>query len=191
MRNLILASNSPRRKQLLEQVNISFSVLPSEVDEVYDRLQNPIEIVKFLAEKKAHSIYEQNSDAVVIGSDTLVVLNGVILGKPIDENDAREMLKQLSGRTHSVITGVAIMSSEKQVTFAVETFVTFYELCDEEIEYYVQTMEPLDKAGAYGIQGIGAFLVKELKGDYFSVVGLPIARVVRELAQFGITPAVQ
>lgn len=190
MKKLILASQSPRRKQLLEQVRIPFSIFPSDVDEAYDKNESPQKIVQLLAEKKAEYVLEKMDGAVVIGSDTLVVLDDEILGKPKDDNDAKRMLKQLSGRTHSVVTGVAILSKEKRVTFTVETFVSFYELSDDEIEYYVKTKEPLDKAGAYGIQGIGALLVKEMRGDYFSVVGLPIARVVRELAQFGITPVV-
>lgn len=189
MKKLILASNSPRRKLLLEQMNIPFTVFSSKVNEDYDETLSATEIVQVLAKRKAKAVLAEHSDAVVLGSDTIVVLNGQVLGKPKDKEEAKEMLSMLSGRTHSVLTGVAIVSADKEVIFAIETFVEFYKLSDEEIDYYVSTNEPLDKAGAYGIQGIGAFLVKKIEGDFFSVVGLPIARTVRELASFGITPA--
>lgn len=188
MKKLILASSSPRRKELLEQVKLPFTISTSNVDETYDSHLSPVEIVQFLARKKAEAVFKNHRDSIVLGSDTIVVLDGKILGKPKNQSEAKQMLSSLSGRTHAVITGVAIMSKEKEECFAVETLVTFYELTDFEIEYYVDTGEPFDKAGAYGIQGIGATLVKEIKGDYFSVVGLPIARTVRELAKFGLTP---
>lgn len=188
MKKLILASQSPRRKQLLEQVRIPFSVSSSNVDESYPPHLSPSEIVQFLAKKKARSVLKENEDAVVLGSDTVVVLDEKILGKPNDETEAKTMLKKLSGRTHSVVTGVAIVSSKKEAVFSVESLVTFYDLTEEEIDFYIRTREPFDKAGAYGIQGIGAFLVKEIQGDYFSIVGLPVARTVRELKKFGITP---
>lgn len=188
MKQLILASGSPRRKELLEQANIPFIIRTKDVDESFESNQLPNEIVKYLSMKKANAIYQDYPDCIVLGSDTIVVLDGQILGKPRDTEHARETLTSLSGRTHSVLTGVTIKSEERSSKFAVETLVTFYELTESEIEYYLNTKEPFDKAGAYGIQGFGATFVKEIQGDYFSVVGLPLAKTVRELKKFGITP---
>jgi len=184
---LILASGSPRRKELLENVNISFDVVVSEVEEIIDPTLPPQEIVKSLAFQKAHDVSVRYPDAVVLGSDTVVVYQDQILGKPENEEDSYRMLKMLSGQTHHVVTGVAIISSDKVSTFYEKTEVTFWELSDQEIKSYIASGEPTDKAGSYGIQQLGSSLVKRITGDYFTVVGLPISRTVRELRNFGFT----
>ncbi|MBM7701363.1 Maf family protein [Metabacillus iocasae] len=183
--SLILASGSPRRKELLEQVNVPFTVHVSKVEEVIDPSHTPSEAVMSLALQKAKDVAESYSDALVLGADTVVVQHNSILGKPKDEQQAKEMLRMLSGQTHQVLTGVALVQNEQIITFYEQTDVTFYPLKEEEIARYVQSGEPMDKAGSYGIQGLGAIFVKEIKGDYFSVVGLPLSRTVRELEKIG------
>ncbi|MEH7354269.1 Maf family protein [Neobacillus drentensis] len=185
MQNLILASSSPRRKELLENLHLTFAISSSEVDESFDPSLSPEEVVMELAERKAQAVFNQNKDAFVIGSDTIVVANNRILGKPADEAEAISMLKSLSGQQHDVFTGVSIVSPESLTRFYEKTEVWFWELTDEEIKAYVQTGEPLDKAGAYGIQQLGSMLVKKINGDYFAVVGLPVARTIRELKKAG------
>ncbi|WP_026671471.1 Maf family protein [Alkalihalobacterium bogoriense] len=189
MCSLILASNSPRRKELLQQVNIPFETKPSQIEEIVKDSLTPSEVVVELAYQKAADVFSRNQEAVVLGADTIVVANQQILGKPQSKEDARMMLSALSGKEHAVLTGVTIISGSKEEMFFEETLVQFWELTDEEIEAYIATSEPFDKAGAYGIQGSGATLVKKIKGDYFSVVGLPIAKVVRTLQNFGISQA--
>ncbi|WP_209121977.1 nucleoside triphosphate pyrophosphatase [Alkalihalobacillus sp. BA299] len=188
MKPFILASGSPRRKELLEQAKISFTAQTSDVDETIDPALSPEDLVQSLALQKAAAVFEVNKDAVVLGADTIVVLAGQVLGKPNDREHARGMLRALSGKKHSVLTGVSILSDRLKKTFFVETRVQFWELTNEEIERYLDTNEPFDKAGAYGIQGFGATLVAHIEGDYFSVVGLPLSMTVRELNHFGITP---
>ena len=189
MKRFIVASASPRRKELLENVGLSFEVIPSDADESAVTASTPEELVKSLAELKAKSIFEKNTDAVVLGCDTVVEYGGVILGKPKDRDEAKEMLTLLSGKKHNVHTGVCIVDKEKTVSFVNTVRVEFYELEGELIDAYVATGECDDKAGSYGIQGKGCVLVKGIEGDYFSVVGLPVAETVRELAAFGITSA--
>ncbi|MCR6107447.1 septum formation inhibitor Maf [Salipaludibacillus agaradhaerens] len=186
MKSVILASQSPRRRQLLEQVNIPFSVVPSSVEEIVDNTLSPADIAMSLAKQKADEVFKRYPESVVIGADTIVVAQGRILEKPSDVQEAYNMLQVLSDVSHSVVTGVTINSHEKTVTFYEETIVHFYPLTHEEIERYVSSGEPFDKAGAYGIQGLGAALVKKIEGDYFTVVGLPIAQVVRTLKKFDI-----
>jgi septum formation protein len=186
MKSLILASQSPRRHQLLEQVNIPFSVVPSAVEEIVDNNLSPADIAMSLAKQKADEVFNNHPKSVVIGADTIVVANDKILEKPSNTQEAYDMLQLLSGDSHSVVTGVTINSDENNVTFFEETIVHFYPLTQEEIEMYVESGEPFDKAGAYGIQGLGAALVKKIEGDYFAVVGLPIAKVVRVLKKFQI-----
>ncbi|MDT8859521.1 Maf family protein [Alkalihalobacillus sp. MEB130] len=188
MKSFILASGSPRRKELLEQAHYSFSIETSTVEEIVEEGLTPEEVVQQLAKQKAEDVWSNQKDAIVLGSDTVVAFGRHILGKPKDANDAKSMLQMLSGQTHSVYTGVALSSSEGTVTFYEKTDVEFYPLSDEELEMYIRSGEPFDKAGSYGIQGFGAFLVKRIVGDYFSVVGLPLARTVRELKKLGITP---
>lgn len=184
MQSLILASSSPRRKELLSILQIPFEVKASDVDETFHSELAPQEVVINLAERKAKHVSKNDSSAIVIGADTIVVVAGEILGKPNSPTEAFEMLRKLSGSTHSVYTGVAIVSAVRTTTFYEKTDVTFWELTDEEIHSYISTGEPYDKAGSYGIQGFGSTLVKRISGDYFTVVGLPIARLVRELKPF-------
>jgi septum formation protein len=185
MEHLILASSSPRRKELLENIHLKFEVESPDVDESFSRVLTPEEVVMLLAERKAKVVATNNPTAFVLGADTIVVLEGTVLGKPNDEVEAADMLRKLSGKTHEVYTGVAIVSPNDASSFYEKTTVTFWELTETEINMYVSSGEPLDKAGAYGIQQLGSFLVKEIHGDYFSVVGLPISRTVRELRRAG------
>jgi len=185
MQNLILASSSPRRKELLETLRLTFAISSSEVDESFDPTLAPKDVVMELADRKAQTVFKENQDAFVIGSDTIVVANNQILGKPADEAEAFTMLKSLSGRQHEVFTGVSIVSKAGTTKFYERTEVWFWELTDDSIRAYVKSGEPLDKAGAYGIQQLGSMLVKKINGDYFSVVGLPVSRLVRELKKAG------
>lgn len=180
--NLILASGSPRRRELLQLLGKAFDVIPADCEERFDESLAPAEAVKALAKQKALYISEKYPDKTVIGADTTVFCGGEPLGKPKNADDARRMLKMLSGRTHSVITAVAIAQKGEIIKlFADETEVEFYPLSSAEIETYIKTGEPMDKAGAYGIQGKGALLIKGIKGDYYNVMGLPAARLSREL----------
>ncbi len=185
MQNLILASSSPRRKELLENLRLTFTISSSEVDESFDPALSPEDVVMDLAERKAQVIFKENPDSYVIGSDTIVVADGQVLGKPVDNAEARGMLKKLSGNKHEVFTGVSILSPNGTARFYERTEVWFWELTDEEIDSYVQSGEPLDKAGAYGIQQLGSMLVKKINGDYFAVVGLPVSSTYRELKRLG------
>lgn len=184
MTKVILASTSPRRKELMRLLDIPFDIQAKEVDESFDQSLTPAEVVQFLAQKKAKIIAEVNSEAIVIGSDTVVVFGNEIIGKPTGTENAIEILQKLSGKTHHVYTGVAILKGEYTAVFYEVTDVTFYALTREEIEWYVNTGEPLDKAGAYGIQGYGSTLVEKINGDYFSIVGLPVAKLKRKLKDF-------
>ncbi|ASB88064.1 Maf family protein [Bacillus sonorensis] len=183
---LILASQSPRRKELLNLLQIPYSIVVSDAEEKLNRNFSPAENVKWLAEQKVRVVADQYPDAVVLGADTIVCFEGVCLGKPKDAEEAERMLKMLSGQTHSVLTGVCIKSNSKCETFFEETEVTFWPLDEKEISAYIDTGEPFDKAGAYGIQGKGALFVKHIKGDYYSVVGLPISKTMRMLKRFGL-----
>ncbi|ADU31335.1 Maf family protein [Evansella cellulosilytica] len=186
MKPFILASQSPRRKQLLEQVNLSFSIEASQVEEVIRNESTPEDIVISLARQKAEDVFFRNKNSVVLGSDTIVVIDGEVLGKPENEAMARHMLQRLSGRTHHVYTGVYMISEEQAEGFFVRSEVEFYTLTNEEIDTYIATGDPFDKAGSYGIQGVGAILVKKINGDFFAIMGLPIAKVVRALKKFHI-----
>ena len=186
MAEIILASASPRRKELLETAGISFTVKVADVEEVIEKNMSADKVVMSLALQKASAVAKDNPDAVVIGADTVVVLDGEILGKPKSEENAVELLMMLSGRVHTVYTGVAIIKGEKVKNFCEATQVEFYPLEKKEIEAYVATKEPMDKAGAYGIQGRGCVLIKKINGDYFNVVGLPVSAVYRELRDFNV-----
>lgn len=176
--SLILASGSPRRKELLERLDLPFRVIVSDAEEVSSGNASPAEIAQQNALAKARAVAcAQDDDSTVIGADTIVVLENRIYGKPTDEDDAKRMLRELSGKTHQVITGVCIIRKGDATTFAETTDVTFKALAEDEISAYVATGEPLDKAGAYGIQGLGGKLVASLAGDYDNVVGLPVARL--------------
>lgn len=185
MENLILASSSPRRKELLENLQLSFIVSTSNADETFHPDLAPEEVVVELASRKARSAAENHPQSYVIGADTIVVFDGKILGKPSSPEEAKNMLMLLSNNIHSVYTGVAIVSPAGTAAFYEKTDVAFWELSEEEIDAYIKTGEPFDKAGAYGIQGIGGLLVREIRGDYFNVVGLPVARLIRELKKLG------
>ncbi|MGN0153513.1 MAG: Maf family protein [Lachnospiraceae bacterium] len=189
---IILASASPRRVELLKQAGFSFTVKPSSIKEVFTEV-SPDKLSEDLAFQKADDVYSQlkntyrEADYMVIGADTVVYYDGEILGKPADEQEAFDMLKMLSDRTHQVFTGISIIikrDNEKQVYLLHErTDVTFYPISDYELKEYIATGDPLDKAGAYGIQGTFAVHVKEIKGDYNNVVGLPIARLYQTINQ--------
>ncbi len=178
---LVLASASPRRRELLQEAGLTFEVIPSTVEQNVPEDISQEERVKALARLKAEDVFAAHPDATVIGSDTLVFFNGKALGKPGSEEEAKAMLRMLSGRVHTVSTGVCICSAERTICFAETTEVEFFELSEEEIEAYVASFEPMDKAGSYGIQGLGAVLVRRIVGDYNNVVGLPLARTVRAL----------
>lgn len=189
---IILASASPRRRELIENLKIDFEVRTADCEEVTVPGERPEDTVKRLSLTKARCVAElEGDDAVVIGADTVVAIDGKILGKPADEHEAAEMLKLLSGRTHRVYTGLAVIGGGKTVNEYVETEVKFYDLTDSQIKRYIATGEPMDKAGAYGIQKYGSLLVEEIRGDYFNVVGLPVGRLDRVLREdFGIEPLI-
>lgn len=178
---IILASASPRRKELLTLAGIEYEVIVSQCEEILPDGITPEKAVEELAKQKAEDVFSRNSDAMIIAADTVVALGNTILGKPKDEADAFNMLSSLSGRRHTVFTGVCIKTKEKTDIFHVATEVEFYDLTEKEIRDYIATKEPMDKAGAYGIQGKGFVLVKGIHGDYFNVVGLPLAETVRHL----------
>ncbi|MFZ5817182.1 MAG: Maf family protein [Bacillota bacterium] len=184
---IILASASPRRQELLRQVGVSFTVEPSHVDEQVSEPMGPGQLVQHLALIKARAIAARNPDALVIGADTIVVVDEEILGKPADRSEAIAMLERLAGREHQVMTGVALIRGRREQVAHEETTVRFGPLTREQIERYVDSGEPMDKAGAYGIQGRAAALIQSITGDYFNVVGLPIYRTVQMLSEFGVT----
>ena len=179
---LILASASPRRTELLAQIKIPFSVIPSHIDENGEK-GRPDEICIRLAEKKALSLYNSSNKNWILGADTIVLKKGNIMGKPLDAGEAASMLKSLSNGDHDVITGFSIVDPSGHVaeSCSVSTTVSFKSLTDEEIEAYIKTGEPFGKAGAYAIQGIGAFMIKSISGSYSNVVGLPLYAVIDSL----------
>ncbi len=187
MKDIVLASASPRRAALLRQLGIKFQIKPSNIaEENFNNITEPSTLVKALAKTKAETIASQLTNALVIGADTIVTLENRILGKPKDAAEAKEMLRLLSGKEHSVFTGLAIIDTPKQRSqvVALETKVLFRELKEREIDAYVASGDSLDKAGAYGIQGKGATLVESIKGCYFNVVGLPLQKLVLMLEDF-------
>ncbi len=186
MSRFILASASPRRKEILSNAGYSFEIIVSDADENITEALSPEKTVEELARRKAMSVLGDNEDAVVFGCDTVVAVDGKILGKPTDDEDAFNMLSMLSGKTHTVSTGVCICSKDKAEVFSNTTEVEFYRLSEETIRSYIATGECSDKAGSYGIQGYGNVLVKEIKGDYFSVMGLPVSESARVLSKFGV-----
>lgn len=184
---IILASNSPRRKELLSGIDVGYEIrmLP-DVDESFPETISEDDVAEYLAKKKS-TVYlpELGDDELLITADTIVLLDGMVIGKPNDEADAIRMLKLLSGRTHRVITGVCMTSLKKQISFSDTAYVTFGHLSDEEIKYYISNYKPYDKAGAYGVQEwIGYMAVEKIEGSYFNVMGLPIFKVYKELKQF-------
>lgn len=187
MKRIILASASPRRKQLLEQIGLQFEVEPSNYQEVEHR-GNPHQIARKIAFEKAKDVANRHRDVLIIAADTFIVLAGRRLGKPHTETEARKMLKVLRGKSHLVITGFSIIDTlnNKTVSRSAETRVYIKNLAPSEIDSYVRSKEPLDKAGAYAIQGLGAAIVEKIEGDYFNVVGLPLSILVEALKEFGI-----
>ena len=184
---IILASNSPRRKELLSGIDVDFEVrVLKNIDESYPSGLPTKEIAAYISKKKAAAyLATMADDELVITADTIVVLGDEVMGKPKDDADACRMLHELSGKTHQVITGVTLTTKEKQVSFSVETDVTFKQLSEEEINYYVKKYQPFDKAGSYGIQEwIGHIGVTGLKGSYFNVMGLPVQRIYEALKGF-------
>ncbi len=186
-KNIILASASPRRKELLSLIFDDFSVIPSTADEVIPQGLDALKVAEHLAKLKAQDIAEQNKDSLVIGADTCVIIEKEILGKPKNTEDARRMITLLSGKTHLVVTGCCVIVNGKVESFSEVTEVEFLNLDESEIEDYIATNEPYDKAGAYGIQGKGALLVKKINGDYFNVVGLPVAKLNSYLKKYSGT----
>ncbi len=188
---IILASNSPRRKELLAGLDIDFQTRIIEgIDESYPHDLPTLKIAEFISKKKADAyIQTMSDDELVITADTVVILGDEVMGKPHDEADAKRMLGELSGQTHQVTTGVTLSTRQRQVSFSVVTNVTFKELSSDEIDYYVHTYKPMDKAGAYGIQEwIGYIGVTALEGSYFNVMGLPVQRIYEALKTFYETP---
>ena len=185
---IILASKSPRRRALLEQMGVrDFRVVTPDIDEHMDRDLPPAELVRRISEEKAAAVAAQaGEEAVVIAADTVVALDGAVLGKPADEEEAFRMLSILSGNRHQVYTGLTVVKGEWRRSLWEETSVTFRPLEGEEIAAYIATGEPMDKAGAYGIQGYGALLVEGISGDYYNVMGLPVCRLGRILAELGL-----
>lgn len=183
MKKIILASSSPRRRELLQTAGLEFEIHVKDVDESVPEGTPPEEAAKMTAAKKAAAVADEFKKEIVIGADTIVVADGRILGKPKDETDAANMLKMLSGIEHEVITGVCIICDSMSHNFAQISKVKFYDLSEEEILSYVASGEPMDKAGSYGIQGLGCTLVERIEGDYFNIVGLPVAAVYRKIKE--------
>ncbi len=181
MNTVILASASPRRKELLGLITEEFTIIPSGVEETVPDGIPPEKQPEFLAKLKAEDIAKKYPHDIIIGADTSVIIDNCVLGKPDGREEARSMLNRLSGRTHKVITGCAVIKNGECRSFSSVTEVEFYRLTDEETEDYIATGEPFDKAGAYGIQGKGGLLVKAIRGDWFNVVGLPVAELARVL----------
>lgn len=180
-KRLILASASARRKELLKDIGIAFECIPSGIEEVCDPCKTLEEAIMQIAYEKANDVYQHHKDAVVIGCDTMVCIDNKALGKPKNLQEAKTMLEMLKDNTHQVISGVAIISSKGIDMFYETTDVTFYDIEEALLDTYLHSDEPYDKAGAYGIQGKAKLFVKEIKGDYYNVVGLPIAKVYRKL----------
>lgn len=187
MKKIILASGSPRRKELLSQIGVSFDVIKAEGEEILTS-SVPEEAVKELAMQKALEVAEKSGGSMIIGADTVVAANGRILGKPKDEADAMGMLRLIQGGSHEVITGVAVLLKEqkKTICFAETTRVHVYPMTESQMEAYVKSKEPMDKAGAYGIQGMFAAFVRGIEGDYNNVVGLPVGRLYQEALALGV-----
>ncbi|MDR2560116.1 MAG: Maf family protein [Oscillospiraceae bacterium] len=184
---LILASASPRRRELLKSAGYKFKIIPAESEEIIPEAK-PEEAAVLTAKSKALEVSAKHPDDVILAADTIFFISGEIMNKPKDEADAFRMLNILSGARHTVITAVCIIYKNRIRSFFGRTSVEFYKLSEDDIDAYIKTGEPFDKAGAYGIQEKGALLVKGIRGDFYNVMGLPLARTVRELKKFGIEP---
>ncbi len=186
-KKLILASSSPRRKQILEALNIPFSIIQIEFEESYPQGLPPEEVPVFISKLKAKQLPKIETNEIYITSDTVVILDGKVIEKPKDKTDATTMLKALSGKTHQVMTGVCLITRDQQISFKETTEVTFHSLSEQEIAYYIDNYSPLDKAGAYGIQEwIGLIGIKEIKGNYDNVVGLPASTLFQTMKQLNL-----
>lgn len=177
MKKIILASGSPRRREMMQMLEMPFDVIVSNSEEVMDESLPLQERIIDVARQKAQAVFEEHPDAIVIGCDTVVVAQGEIFGKPKDKDQAREMFEAMRGTYHTVLSGVCIMSAEETYSFADETEVHFNQMSDQEIEEYISTDEPYDKAGGYAIQGRSGVFIREIRGSYYNVVGLPIDRI--------------
>jgi len=188
MKRIILASASPRRVELLEKIGLKFEVEPSNYEEDMHSELEPHEFARKISLEKAEAVASKHKNAIVIAADTIIVFGSKILGKPHTENEARKMLETINGKSHSVITGFSIIDTGKNKTLSksVETKIHVRKLTLAEIDAYVRSKEPLDKAGAYAIQGLGAVIVEKIEGDYFNVVGLPLSALTEALKEFGI-----
>jgi len=189
LRTIILASASPRRKELLGLIGLKFRVDVSDYEEDLGLKLKPHELAKYLSYEKARAVAHKYKDALIIAADTFIVFRGKLLGKPHTEKEALRMLMMLNGKLHSVITGYTVIdtSSGKRSSNSIETKVWFRKITIDELRAYVKTGEPLDKAGAYAIQGIGSLIIKKIEGDYFNVIGLPVASLAVTLKKFGIS----
>ena len=183
---IILASKSPRRRELLQLVGLDFSVVPSNADESAILEDDPAMLVRRLASVKCEAVKSARSDCLVIGADTIVVYDGQVIGKPTDAHDAKRILRLLSGKTHTVYSGLCVMTDEKKLVCHDTTYVTFADLSDEVIDAYVATGDPLDKAGAYGIQGMFGMFVERIDGNYFNVIGMPLPRLYELMLSAGV-----
>lgn len=186
-RNIILASKSPRRKELLEQAGLSFEIIPSAFDEDAVVIKEPAGYAMYLAANKADEVAARYPASVVIGADTIVIINGAVLNKPKDTAHAREMLLMLAGNTHQVITGFCVRCAAANIKYTAfcQTDVTFKALSHDELEWYIHTDEPYDKAGGYAIQGLGSFMIEKVSGSYTNVVGLPVCEIMDYLYKAG------
>ncbi|MFZ2189215.1 MAG: Maf family protein [Candidatus Magasanikiibacteriota bacterium] len=188
MRQIILASTSPRRKELLSKTGLKFKAVESGYEEDMTLKLTPRKLVEFLSEKKALAVMKKYPRAIIISGDTIIAFKNKVLGKPKSKIEAKKFLQMLSGKTHEVITAFTILDcqTKKIITKSIPTKITMKKLTDKEITWYIKTGEPLDKAGAYAIQGLGSMFITKISGDYFATVGLPVYHLVQELKKFGI-----
>jgi len=188
MKKIVLASQSPRRKKLLEQIGLKFDVDPSSYEEDMSLDIEPRKLAEFLSLGKAKDVAQRHKNSIIISADTIVVIGGEVFGKPKTPEKSKYMLQKLSGKPHSVITGFTIIDTEtnKQISKSIETKVYFKDILEEEMDSYIASGEPLDKGGGYAIQGMGGLFVEKIEGDYFNIVGLPIIALAEELENFGI-----
>lgn len=184
MTRIILASKSPRRKELMQLLKLPFEIIVSDIDEQIDYNNDLVKEIEKLSYQKAEAVYKDHKDALVIGSDTIVKIGNDVLGKPHSIEEAKKMLRELSDNTHQVVTAVTIINNDKVETFSEVAEVTFYPLTEEEIEEYVNTNEPMDKAGSYAIQGDGAKFIRHINGDFYTIVGLPVAELYHRLKKY-------
>lgn len=188
LKNMILASNSPRRREILENLGFNLEIKVKEVDEISLKLETS-EKIKEISYKKAIEVAKENITSFVVGADTVVELDGVILGKPKYKEEAREMLNKLSGRVHNVITAYTLINIERDIhiTKCVESKVFFKKISEEEIDWYIESEEPMDKAGAYGIQGLGSIFVEKIEGDFYAIMGFPVNSFIETLQELGVS----